>query len=560
MWFALLLLACDRADGDLELPRARLDTLESARRASMAVRGHPLSLEELDALVADPDALPALVDAWLETPAFGQTIRDLHQELLWTRVDGDFEFPARGPLEQTDPQAINGAVGEGPLVLAEEVVRSDLPYDDILTVPWTMVDPVLAVVYGLPHDPSGPTWQRATWTDGRPAAGLLADNGMWLRHRSSDTNFERERANAITRLFLCQDFASADLPVLADGGSFATGGTGPLGEPACAGCHAAIDPIGSYLWGFRRYILPSEVRDAYTADCRGDHAANCYPFRLWVPEEQDRWSEIGMPAPGLFGVPGDDLADLGRALADHPSFPSCTASNFASWLTQSDPDELPFDRVAAWTDAFESSGRSAKALVRAIVLDEAFTTLVADEGGWAPGLQHTRPEQWARSIEVLTGFRFLATPTAGACEGDTDTCWGEVDLLRTDRYGFRLMMGGISGYQVTEPTPGPTPTRVLALERAAFEAAGTVVAADLALPPVDRQLLTATADGVDDASVRAELVHLHRAILGMNLTPIDPEIDAASALWLEVFAASNQQDAWKTLVAGLLMHPAMVSY
>ncbi len=526
----------------------------------MAVRGTPLSDEELARLEADSTALPELLEQWLESDAFGAEMRDLHAAALWTRVDTDFEFPPLGPLADTEGQAIVHSVGEGPLAVIEEVIRSNLPYSEVLAVDWTMTDAVLAKVYGLPFDPKGPTWQRAAWPDGRPAAGLLSDNGTWLRYRSSDTNFQRERANAVSRLFLCQDFASADLPVLSDGGVFTTGGLGPLNEPACAGCHNQIDPLGSYFWGFRRYILPSEVRDAYERGCGGRDAESCYPFVYWVPENVNQWEALGMPAPALFGVPGGDLSDLGRAIADHPAFPTCTAKHFGSWLTQTDPEDLPADRVAAWALAFEESGRSAKALVTAIVLDESFAALSPNAAEWVPGLQHTRPEQWARTVEALTGFRFLADPTAAACEEGRVTCWGEVDLLTTDRYGFRMLLGGISGYEVTEPTLGPTPTRTLALERAAWEAAGTIVASDLPLPAAERRLFGAGVDAVDEASVRAELVHLHRMILGMAAGPRDVEVDAAYDLWFHEILRANPEDAWAAVVAGLLLHPAMVSY
>jgi hypothetical protein len=550
--------------GPAEAPteRAVLDPLEHARRVSMAVRGLPLTDAEIDAVVADPQALPDLLDGWLDSEAFGDEMRDLHAASLWTRVDTDFEFPALGPLAGTEGQAIVTSVGEGPLRVIEEVIRSDLPYSDILAVDWTMTDGVLAKVYGLPFDPAGPAWQRAAWPDGRPAAGLLSDNGTMLRYRSSDTNFERERANAVTRLFLCQDFASADLPVLDAEGGFTSGGTGPLAEPACAGCHAVIDPIGSYFWGFRRYILPSEVRQAYEDGCAGDTAVNCYPFRYWIPENTDSWADLGMPAPAFQGSadPGDDLADLGRRVAGDPAFSTCAARRFGAWLTQTEPDSLPDDVVEGWAAAFDASGRSAKALVRTIALDPALERITPTDGGWAPGLQHTRPEQWARTVEALTGFRFLADPTPAPCAAGAESCWGEVDLLRTDRYGFRMLLGGISGYEVTEPTLGPTPTRTLALERAAFEAAGTVVPSDLSLPAGDRKLLGPDAGADDETSVRAELVHLHRVLLGEVLDPTDPEIDGAWLLWSQVQVAETSEAAWMAVVAGLLLHPAMVAY
>ena len=75
------------------------DARAHAARASLALRGLRPSAEELAAVEADPNALPALVDAWLETDAFGDTVADYHAELLLVRADIIEPLPAIGPLE-----------------------------------------------------------------------------------------------------------------------------------------------------------------------------------------------------------------------------------------------------------------------------------------------------------------------------------------------------------------------------------------------------------------------------------------------------------------------------
>ncbi|MEL6180903.1 MAG: hypothetical protein AAFS10_18225, partial [Myxococcota bacterium] len=47
-------------------------------RASMALRGVRPSVEELETVRANPDALPGVVDTYIESEAFGTTIRDMH--------------------------------------------------------------------------------------------------------------------------------------------------------------------------------------------------------------------------------------------------------------------------------------------------------------------------------------------------------------------------------------------------------------------------------------------------------------------------------------------------
>lgn len=555
-----LLIACRVDDPSLadEL-RAHMPIEEEARRISLAVRGIPPTPDERAALVADPAALPAHLDAWLDSPEFAATVRDIHAEFLWTRVDTEFEFPSVGPLKRVPQGKIMESVGEGPLRLVEDVVMTGRPYTDILTVDYTMVDPILAVMYGLDHDPAGPTWQRATWKDGRPAAGLLADNGLWLRYRSAATNYQRERANTVTRAFLCTDFASADIPVL-DSDELPEEGHGPIEDNACVGCHEIIDPLGSFFWGYDRYILPQEVRQAYAAGCTGDTEKFCYPFDYYDPAREGRWADLGMPEPKLVGVPGDDLADLGALVTANPQFPRCTARHFASWLTQTPHEDLPADVVQEWADGLVASGWDVKALVRDIVLHPGFTELRDDPAGFVAGVQQIRPEQYARTVAALTGFTFTADPTAEACAEGPFGCWGVVDLGTTDRYGFRTLAGGISSYEVTTPTWTSTPTRELALERIASEAAGWVVARDLTAPAGEKLLLGASPATVTEPAVRAEIAALWLALLGEEAGVDHPGVDAAYAMWAERFQAAGPESAWRTVVSALLLHPRMVHY
>lgn len=556
MWTLLAAIACtDPTVAPADPPRPAAPVAEQVRRVSLAIRGLPPTPDEVAAVEADADALVGLVDAWMETPAFGETLRDLHAEFLWTRVDTEFEFPRAGPLRDTPQGELMASLGEGPLRLVEDIITSNRPYGDILTADHTRVDPTLARLYGLAYDPDGPTWQTAQWTDGRPAAGLLGDNGLWLRFRSSDTNYQRERANTVTRAFLCMDFASADIPVVAEAGALPAMGSGPVSDPACSGCHAVLDPVGSFFWGFRRYILPQEVKQAYEAGCPTDQQPFCYPFDYYNPDDEDRWVELGMPEPSLLGAPGDDLADLGALIRAHPAFASCTVRHFAGYLTQTPEDALPSDYVDALATEFAAT-EDAKALVRQIVLDPGFTAVHPSEDHFVPGVQHLRPEQLARTLWEVAGFRFAAAPTAAACEIGASNCWGEVDLLLTDRYGFRTLAGGISGYEVTAPTPGPTPTRALVLERVATEAAGFLVTRDLAQGA--HQLLQATPDGVDRRSVVAEIDAVWTAWTG---APPEPALeDAAWALWREVFQAEGWLAAWQATWTALLQHPSLVSY
>lgn len=68
-------------------------------RASLALRGIRPSLAELQAVAAEPDRVAALVDRYLESAAFGATIRDLHDDLLLLHPElTSFTPPPSPPL------------------------------------------------------------------------------------------------------------------------------------------------------------------------------------------------------------------------------------------------------------------------------------------------------------------------------------------------------------------------------------------------------------------------------------------------------------------------------
>src|SRR5512133_3667289 len=59
-----------------------LSPVEQLTRASLALRGTRPSLPELRLVDASPDELPRLVDSYLQSPDFGATVRELHDQTL----------------------------------------------------------------------------------------------------------------------------------------------------------------------------------------------------------------------------------------------------------------------------------------------------------------------------------------------------------------------------------------------------------------------------------------------------------------------------------------------
>ncbi|MEQ1505249.1 MAG: hypothetical protein ABMB14_23665 [Myxococcota bacterium] len=587
VWLVGLAIACGGEGGAGPVAEASivpLTPVEHLLRASMAVRGIRPSVAELDAIEADPDALPGLVEGWLDSDEFGATIEDLHAELYELRADTNYQLPVMGPLEERgyNQADLHRSTVDAPVKLVREVVLADRPYTEILTADYTVANDVVAAIYGLAYDPNGPEWQHTHWIDGRPQSGLLSDSEMWRRHVSNAANFHRGRANFVSRTFLCEDIGARDV--------FVAGGVDISDEFAvaeavstqtgCVGCHNVIDPMAAFFWGYKEQLKRGAILSAYELNCEwdwtlgpppmGDYRIEhwCYPLKFYDVSEEGDWSYWHLRPPGFFGEPGSDMADLGRMIAADPRFAECTARTFAAYLTETDREAIPDRWAGELRDVFVDSGYSAKALVEAIVLSEPFSAAKRTPGVPGPdaafvaGLQLIRPEQASRTIRDLTGFQWLANQDYPGCELYGNNCWGAVDLATTDVYGFRSMMGGIDSYTVLHPTHTPTPTGILAQRKLADEAAGFAVLAESSVDPSSRRLVTGAAPtDADETVVRAQIVAWFRRMFAETVTADDPDVDAVYALFSAASArAGDPKEGWRVVLSTLFQDPSMVFY
>jgi hypothetical protein len=573
----LLLLACgapDPADGPpptVDPPAVSelvpLPPRHQLVRISTALRGVRPSAEERE--TTDPAARDALIDAWLDDPRFGATVRDLYAELLLMRST-ELRLLQTGPMASVPMGEISRALSEEPLALIEHVVMHDRPFTEIVTADYTLLDGRAAKIWrDHDYDPQGPDLQQVRWTDGRPAAGILSTNGLWTRHPSNGANYHRGRANRVSSTLLCQDFLTSDVPIdptidLSDDAAVADAVNR---NPACVACHQDLDPLAAHLWPFQPVVSEGSQLLAQLSGCTllGDL---CYPMAMYQPLFTNAWLVLGLRPPAYDDEPSRDVGDLGRHIAADPRFARCAADRFWSYLTQTPRLEIP-DRVTdALQATFIDSGFSAKALARAVVTHPEFLARDAATPGLAaelPGPQLLRPEQLGRLLDDLTGFRMIVEVDELVCTLTGLTCYGDVDWMADDVYGMRAIAGGIDGARVTEPTHTATPTRLLALAAMAEEAAGWVVPRDLQEPDASaRRLLHLverdTTEERDEAALRAQLVALHARVLGEDVATDGPEVAADLALWTAVRARRDPEAAWKALLTAMFQSPQLLFY
>ncbi len=516
-------------------------------RAALALTGRRPSDADRAAVAADGAAVAAIVDRYLDSPEFGATMRDLHNEALLVRTDFDnfpAGFQARAPLEELDRATINKSLFEAPLALIEYVIMNDRPYTEIVTASYTVANRAVSAVWGsLPYTDGGPEWQITSHQDGRGDAGILSDDWLFSRHTTTISNANRGRANAVTKALLCYDFLDRDVVVdtsvdFADPEAVARA---VKSNPACASCHHSLDPLAGFFQDYFPIYVP--------------YGVDRFPFRHYEPGIIKR-AGATVEEPAYFGQPGRTLSDLGRAIAADPRFPLCAAKRFYAFFNQVRLAEVPEGQARELSSRFVASGFSAKALARAIVLSDDFRVSYSGDGALAEstvGVKRAGPEQTSRLIEDLTGFRWTAT-IPGA---------GNVDLSTDSYYGYEVLAGGIDAFSVTLPSYTFNATSHLFLAELAARGAAFAVEKDFAeADRSKRKLLTEVgADDRDELAVRAQLAALHWRILAEEVEPGSDAVSESYALFTTALDESDDVPlAWKAVLTAMLQDFRVATY
>ncbi len=501
-------------------------------RASLDLRGVRPSLADIAAVEADPAAYDALVAGYLQDDRFGERVRDLFSEIYLTRQDYYYVSAAEFGLD--DQAAFVAAVGEEPLRILSTIAEEDLPYSDIVTADWTMADPLLGAAFPVDYPEGGEGWQKVQYTDGRPHAGVLSANGMWWRYMSNASNLNRGRANAVSRILLCNDYLSRPIEFdrnvnLLDSDAL---DDALKNNGGCTACHSTLDPLASYFFGFYAFDYASKLDITY-----------------YHPEREQYWRDTNGVAPGYYGEPGYTLADLGEQIAADPRLPECVTEQVYELLLQRD---ATLDDTAALTshrEALLDGGLTLRALFRSVMSSEAYR-----EGRGADGTFQAKMlsvDQLGTALEDLTGFRFT---------------YGGYDLLGSDTYGVRTLAGGVDGVYATRPATQPTATSVLVTARVAQAAAWHVTTTDRADRASARLFTGITFNETPDsaegrAAMAAQLQQLHLRLFGAHIAADGPEVDANLALWEDLYSIEgDKQAAWAGVLSVLLRDPDFLFY
>lgn len=516
----------------------RLSPREQLIRLSVELRGVHPGPAELEAIGADPSLYADFADRYLEDPRFGGRVREIFEE-RWRLRTGRIRFaPADAGVDAEDV-VVADAIAEEPLRLVSHVVENDLPITEIVTADYTVADPLVAAVWDLDYPEDAQGWAVSTWRDGRPAAGVLASSTLWQRYHSKGGNANRTRANALSRLLLCEDFLTR--PIVLDraaADAFVRDAEASIAEnPTCQGCHVSLDPLAAALFGFYSDENPINLRSE----------------TLYRPENEPLWQEHAGEPPAWFGRPVSGLTELSEQIAEDPRFVQCMTRTIWEGLLQREYTDEDWSELQAHVDTLAAAELRVRPLVRAIVLSDEFRAgeITGPRGERISTLRTVSPAQLSSIVHDLTGYRM---------ERDGR------DLLVTSDFQMGPLLGGVDADFATGRNYQPTVSGLLVARELARAAAAAVVAHDLdpartAEPVLLDQVSSESRPDTDADAFLAQMAALYEAITGVPLEE-DSEVPARLVrLWSDAFALEGTANAaWIAVLSALLRDPRVLFY
>lgn len=521
-----------------------LPAREQLIRLSMDLRGTHPSEAELQAYAASE--FPELdyaqyADAWIESPGFMPRVKEIfNQRLLMRTGDVYFDTSEIPALNGIDDRVMADIISNEVMSLLEYTVLNDLPYSYMVTADHTMANAELASYWGIDY-PAGAdgNWTPAKYLDGRPHAGVLTMSTTWQRYPSMGGNANRHRANAISKMFLCDDYLSR--PIVLNRAAVDQLTIDPENainqNTGCQGCHASLDPIAANFFGFFNYD-PEDGIDS----------------TRYRPENEEEWRYYSGKEPAYYGRPTGNIPEFAKALADDSRFTDCAVRSVWEGLTQRAFVDDDWPEVSRHADLFTAYDQNIKELVRSIVNDPAYKAVEAVDPELAErfvGVKVASPEQLSSLFADLTGYTWYFDGRDG---------------LKNSSLGLPVLAGGIDGKFVTTRAYNPTVGLVFIQERLAQAASYYVAVHDLAPERTDEaKLLTfVTVNDTPESNPDAfeeQIRHLYLAVTGKPLAADATEPADLTALWKQLYSVdASPTRAWAGVLSTVLRDPSVIFY
>lgn len=295
----------------------------------------------------------------LESQAAHEAVRHFHRQWLGlSALQSVTKDPAQYPELDTASAAADWS--NSVQDFTEHVVfDGGGTFDDLLGSPQVFLSDALAQFYGASPNDDG------SYTVDGARAGLLTQPALMALYAYPDRTSPIARGVWVRQRMLCQtlppppDDADIEPPSVDPNATTREQFAEHTSEPACAGCHALIDPLG---FPFEHYDAVGRWRDD----------ENGLPI--------DASGEIaGVSDPDLLG-PVDDAVQMAERLAGSSDFTECMTTQWMTFALGRVPDpDLDACSLSQAGQVVAQTGDVQDLLV-AIVLSDAFRHRVVDGG------------------------------------------------------------------------------------------------------------------------------------------------------------------------------------
>lgn len=305
-------------------------------------------------LLRDPAEIEAQARRMLDTPRARAAVKNFHRQ--WLHLD-EIEpvILANGKDPEFYPEYYDGLPflwrSETEAFLDHAIFEEDANVEALFTAPYTMMNEELAEFYGV-EGPQGVEFQRVELDPGR-YAGFLTQAGLMALFAKPDRSSPIHRGKFVRETILCQAPPPPpdnipEPPSVDENQTTREQFAEHAENPACAGCHSLMDPIG---FGFEHF------------DGLGRYRATEWGL------EVDAAGELqGTDIDGAF----HGAVELASLLAGSEQVKACVASQWFRYgygRFETEDDECSVDEIQA---AFATSNYDIKELIIALTLTDAF--------------------------------------------------------------------------------------------------------------------------------------------------------------------------------------------
>jgi hypothetical protein len=293
-------------------------------------------------MLLDPrahDAMRKFFGQWLEFDRMNDLVKDYTA------------FPKFG-------SAVTEAMRQSADKFVDDIFFGNGSLTKLLTDDHAWVNDALAPTYGVPAP--GSNELTLVQVDPTQRSGILTNAGVMAGFAHALDDAPVLRGKFVLSRFMCAPPppVPANLPPPAEGTTVVAKTTRERQslvheQPACAGCHHAIDGIG---FGFEHY----DAVGAWRTEDGGEQV----DASGWLPDIAE-----------LTG-PFDGAIELAHKLAASPTVHACMASQFTRFAFGVSGTEVDRDKLAPVVAEFESKNLDMRELVVAITKSEAFRTRI----------------------------------------------------------------------------------------------------------------------------------------------------------------------------------------